>query len=153
MKFFLSSIVLCVYAYFFALFFCIMWIVFFFFRQSYWPNGVRADAKPPRDFETKNRTRVAAKVALLSCLSDELKHIIGSETTRRGLLLVFELFQMPVLNRRLLYVLFEGIIENLFPDNNLIIIIRKLYSKSPRVINNQQKINSWYYTIFFKYFI
>ncbi|KAF7987405.1 hypothetical protein HCN44_003167 [Aphidius gifuensis] len=113
------------------------------FKQSYWPNGVRADAKPPRDSETKNRTRVAAKVALLSCLSDELKHIIGSETTRRGLLLVFELFQMPVLNRRLLYVLFEGIIENLFPDNNLIIIIRKLYSKSPRVINNnQQKINS-----------
>ncbi|XP_024944002.1 sorting nexin-13 isoform X2 [Cephus cinctus] len=108
------------------------------FKHSFWPNGVKADAKPPRDSETKNRTRVAAKVALLSCLSDELKHIIGSETTRRGLLRVFELFQRPVLNRRLLYVLLEGIIENLFPQNDLVTIIRKLYSVSPRVKNKNK---------------
>lgn len=83
---------------------------------------------------------MAAKVALLSCLSDELKHIIGSETTRRGLLRVFELFQRPVLNRRLLYVLLEGIIENLFPQNDLVTIIHKLYSVSPRV--KSKKIHS-----------
>ncbi|KAK0176034.1 hypothetical protein PV328_000212 [Microctonus aethiopoides] len=110
------------------------------FKQSHWPNGVRAEAKSPRDDETKYRTRVAAKVALLSCLSDELKHIIGSETTRRGLLRVFELFQHPVLNRRLLYVLLEGIIENLFPQNDLVTIIKKLYSVSPRV--KSKKTNS-----------
>lgn len=81
----------------------------------------------------KSRTRVAAKVALLSCFSDELKHIIGSETTRRGLLRVFQLFQEPVLNRRLLYVLLEGIIENLFPQYDLVSVIRKLYSSSARV--------------------
>ncbi|XP_076756780.1 sorting nexin-13 [Xylocopa sonorina] len=103
------------------------------FKNSFWPNGVKAEKKPPRDVEMKNRTRVAAKVALLSCLSDELKHIIGSETTRRGLLRVFELFQRPVLNRRLLYVLLEGIVETLFPQNNLVDIFRKLYSVSPRV--------------------
>ncbi|XP_031789640.1 sorting nexin-13 isoform X1 [Nasonia vitripennis] len=103
------------------------------FKHSFWPNGVRADSKPPRDSETKSRTRVAAKVALLSCLSDELKHIIGSETTRRGLLRVFELFQRPVLNRRLLYVLLEGIVENLFPQTDLVTTFRKLYSVSPRV--------------------
>ncbi|XP_018371189.1 PREDICTED: sorting nexin-13-like isoform X1 [Trachymyrmex cornetzi] len=103
------------------------------FKNSFWPNGVKAESKPPRDTEMKNRTRVAAKIALLSCLSDELKHIIGSETTRRGLLRVFELFQRPVLNRRLLYVLLEGIVETLFPQNNLVTIFRKLYSVSPRV--------------------
>ncbi|XP_012252806.2 sorting nexin-13-like isoform X1 [Athalia rosae] len=103
------------------------------FKQSFWPNGVKAEAKPPRDSETKSRTRVAAKIALLSCFSDELKHIIGSETTRRGLLRVFQLFQEPVLNRRLLYVLLEGIIENLFPQNDLVSVIRKLYSSSSRV--------------------
>lgn len=103
------------------------------FKNSFWPNGVKAEKRPPRDAEMKNRTRVAAKVALLSCLSDELKHIIGSETTRRGLLRVFELFQRPVLNRRLLYVLLEGIIETLFPQNNLVDVFRKLYSSSPRV--------------------
>ncbi|XP_046424100.1 sorting nexin-13-like isoform X2 [Neodiprion virginianus] len=103
------------------------------FKHSFWPNGVKAEAKPPRDAEMKSRTRVAAKVALLSCFSDELKHIIGSETTRRGLLRVFQLFQEPVLNRRLLYVLLEGILENLFPQNDLVSVIRKLYSSSPRV--------------------
>ncbi|XP_076236973.1 sorting nexin-13 isoform X2 [Calliopsis andreniformis] len=103
------------------------------FKNSFWPNGIKAEKKPPRDMEIKNRTRVAAKVALLSCLSDELKHIIGSETTRQGLLRVFELFQQPVLNRRLLYVLLEGIIETLFPQNNLVEIFRKLYAVSPRV--------------------
>ncbi|XP_033337344.1 sorting nexin-13 isoform X1 [Megalopta genalis] len=105
------------------------------FKNSFWPNGVKAEKKPPRDSETKDRTRVAAKIALLSCLSDELKHIIGSETTRRGLLRVFELFQRPVLNRRLLYVLLEGIVETLFPENNLLDIFRKLYAVSPRVQN------------------
>ncbi|XP_076651787.1 sorting nexin-13 isoform X2 [Halictus rubicundus] len=105
------------------------------FKNSFWPNGVKAEKKPPRDSETKDRTRVAAKVALLSCLSDELKHIIGSDTTRRGLLRVFELFQRPVLNRRLLYVLLEGIVETLFPENNLVEIFRKLYAVSPRVQN------------------
>lgn len=110
----------------------------FFYRNSFWPNGIKAENKPPRDTEIKNRTRVAAKVALLSCLSDELKHIIGSETTRRGLLRVFELFQRPVLNRRLLYVLLEGIAETLFPQNNLVTVFRKLYSVSPRIRNKSK---------------
>jgi len=114
-----------------------------FCRNSFWPNGVKAESKPPRDTEMKNRTRVAAKIALLSCLSDELKHIIGSETTRRGLLRVFELFQRPVLNRRLLYVLLEGIVETLFPQNNLVTIFRKLYSVSPRV-RSKSKTKSWW---------
>ncbi|XP_012227771.1 sorting nexin-13-like isoform X2 [Linepithema humile] len=111
------------------------------FKNSFWPNGVKAESKPPRDTEMKNRTRVAAKIALLSCLSDELKHIIGSETTRRGLLRVFELFQRPVLNRRLLYVLLEGIVETLFPRNNLVTTFKKLYSVSPRV-KNKSKVKS-----------
>ncbi|XP_069691932.1 sorting nexin-13-like [Periplaneta americana] len=103
------------------------------FKQSFWPNGCKAEPRLPRDEATRMRTRVAAKVALLSSLSDELKHIIGSETTRRGLLCVFELFQHPVLNRRLLYVLLEGILETMFPQHNLSQIFRKLHSRSGRV--------------------
>ncbi|KDR10032.1 Sorting nexin-13 [Zootermopsis nevadensis] len=103
------------------------------FKQSFWPNGCKAEPRLPRDEATRMRTRVAAKVALLSSLSDELKHIIGSETTRRGLLCVFELFQHPVLNRRLLYVLLEGILETLFPQHNLSQVFRKLHSRSGRV--------------------
>ncbi|KAL3282364.1 hypothetical protein HHI36_005550 [Cryptolaemus montrouzieri] len=105
------------------------------FKQSIWPNGNKYEKAPERDEHTKNRTRVAAKVALLSCLSDELKHIIGSETTRRGLLTVFELFQNPTLNRRLLYVLFEGTLCTLFPEKDMGKIICKLHSKSKRYQN------------------
>lgn len=103
------------------------------FKQALWPNGARAEGRPPRDEATRSRTRVAAKVALLSSLSDELKHIIGSETARRGLVRVFELFQRPVLNRRLLHVLLEGVLRTLFPDNNLEQVFRRLHSRSPRV--------------------
>ncbi|KAK9869740.1 hypothetical protein WA026_003476 [Henosepilachna vigintioctopunctata] len=102
------------------------------FKQSIWPNGNKYEKGPERDDQTKHRTRVAAKVALLSCMSDELKHIIGSETTRRGLLTVFELFQNPILNRRLLYVLIEGMLCTLFPEKNMNKIICKLHSKSLR---------------------
>lgn len=72
-------------------------------------------------------------IVSLNIFVDELKHIIGSETTRRGLLCVFELFQHPVLNRRLLYVLLEGVLETLFPQHNLSQIFRKLHSRSGRV--------------------
>lgn len=105
------------------------------FKQSFWPNGNKYETKPERDIATKYRTRVAAKVALLSCLSDELKHIIGSETTRRGLLMVFELFQKPMLNRRLLYVLLEGIVCTLFPEKDFQKIFCQLHSKSKRLKN------------------
>ncbi|EFA04766.2 sorting nexin-13 [Tribolium castaneum] len=103
------------------------------FKQSFWPNGMKYEKKADRDEDTRNRTRVAAKVALLSCLSDELKHIIGSETTRRGLLTIFELFQRPILNRRLFYVLLEGVLCTLFPEKDMFKLFQKLHSKSKRI--------------------
>lgn len=104
----------------------------FVFKQSIWPNGNKYEKRPERDEHTKNRTRIAAKGALLSCLSDELKHIVGSETTRRGLITVFELFQNPTLNRRLLFVLFESILITLFPEKDMNKIISTLHSRSKR---------------------
>nr|CAD7410454.1 unnamed protein product [Timema poppensis] len=41
------------------------------FKQSFWPNGVRAEPRQSRDDITRMRTRVAAKVALLSSLSGQ----------------------------------------------------------------------------------
>lgn len=108
------------------------------FKQTFWPNGVKAEERPERDEGVKSRTRVAAKVALLSCLSDELKHIIGSETTRKGLLTIFELIQRPILNRRLLYVLLEGVLTTLFRDKDMDHIFKKMYSKSPRYQEKQR---------------
>ncbi|XP_046396118.1 sorting nexin-13-like [Ischnura elegans] len=102
------------------------------FKQSFWPNGCRAPPSEPRSEETRMRTRVAAKIALLSSLSDELKHIIGSETTRRGLSTVFDAFQCPSLNRRLCFALVEGFLTNLFPERTLPRVFQKLHSRSVR---------------------
>jgi sorting nexin-13 len=44
---------------------------FMLHRQSFWPNGCKAEPRLPRDEATRMRTRVAAKVALLSSLSGE----------------------------------------------------------------------------------
>ncbi|KAM3963594.1 sorting nexin-13 [Aphomia sociella] len=86
-----------------------------------------------RDSATKARTRVAAKVALLAAYSDDLRHIVGSDTARRGLLTLFDLFQTQEINRRLIFVLLEVVLINLFPDNKIQELFKKLYSNSSRV--------------------
>lgn len=65
--------------------------------------------------------------------SDELRHIIGSETTRRGLLRLFELLQNETLNRRFVYIVMEALLIKLFRPNDLHLIFEKLYSQSARV--------------------
>ena len=47
-------------------------------------------------------------------LIEELEHLIGSETTRQGVMLVFNMFQHQRLNRRLAYVILEGVLETIF---------------------------------------
>ncbi|XP_070471950.1 sorting nexin-13 isoform X11 [Equus przewalskii] len=53
------------------------------FRDAFWPNGILAETVPCRDKAIRMRTRVAGKTKLLSIMPDELKHIIGAETTRK----------------------------------------------------------------------
>lgn len=74
----------------------------------------------------------------LFCL-DELRHIIGSETTRRGLLRLFELLQNETLNRRFVYIIFEALLIKLFRPNDLHLIFEKLYSQSARVKEEYRK--------------
>lgn len=70
---------------------------------------------------------------MLTFLLDELRHIIGSETTRRGLLRLFELLQNETLNRRFVYIVIEALLIKLFRPNDLQLIFEKLYSQSDRV--------------------
>ena len=73
------------------------------------------------------------KAKLLGIVSDELRHIIGSETTRRGLLRLFELLQNETLNRRFVYIVIEALLIKLFRPNHLHLLFEKLYSSSARV--------------------
>ncbi|XP_053084473.1 sorting nexin-13 isoform X3 [Pangasianodon hypophthalmus] len=112
------------------------------FRDSYWPNGILAETPPRRDKSIRMRTRVAAKTNLLGIMPDELKHIIGAETTRKGILRVFEMFQHQQLNRRLVYVFLEGFLETMFPQYKFPELFIKLHSRSPRIRTYSQKVRT-----------
>ncbi|GFY73652.1 sorting nexin-13 [Trichonephila inaurata madagascariensis] len=105
--------------------------------KSIWPDGKLAATAPDRDFNTKMRTRMLAKMLLFSAIPDELKHIIGYETSYKGAMLIFNLFQYPSLNRRLLLVLFESFLKNLFPNNKFPELFKKLHSESTRLVSAQ----------------
>ena len=66
-------------------------------------------------------------------LVDELRTLIGSETTRQGVTRVFTMVQQQRLNKRLLYVILEGILETLFPHNKFRDMFHKVHSHSERV--------------------
>ncbi|OQR76512.1 sorting nexin-13-like [Tropilaelaps mercedesae] len=102
-------------------------------KNALWPNGILAEQGRERDPETKSRTQVAAKMLLLCSVTDDLRRIIGSDTTRRGMLCVFEMFQQQALNRRLVYVLLEGMLASLFPNNKFCELFRKWHATSPTI--------------------
>ncbi|ESN97474.1 hypothetical protein HELRODRAFT_193210 [Helobdella robusta] len=105
------------------------------FRDSFWPGGRLSEEVAQRDHNTKMRMRVVCKTKLYASLSDELRHLIGSETTRHGVTLVFNMFQQRQLNRRLVYVIFEGLLQTIFPENKFYETFRKLHSQSARIKN------------------
>ncbi|XP_059568471.1 sorting nexin-13 isoform X3 [Myotis daubentonii] len=112
------------------------------FRDAFWPNGILAEAVPCRDKAIRMRTRIAGKTKLLSIMPDELKHIIGAETTRKGILRVFEMFQHNQLNRRMVYVFLEGFLETLFPQYKFRELFNKLHSRSVQMQKYKQKLQT-----------
>lgn len=64
-----------------------------------------------------------------------MKHIIGYETSFKGAMLIFNMFQHPSLNRRLLFVLLENLLIALFPSNKMPELFQKLHSASPKQSN------------------
>lgn len=78
----------------------------------------------------------------LSIFSDELRSFLGSDTVRIGVTRVFDMFQYRSLNRRLVYVILEGVIETLFPQNEFKELFRKLHSQSERFKNVPVKTHS-----------
>ncbi|XP_030644730.1 sorting nexin-13 [Chanos chanos] len=112
------------------------------FRDSYWPNGILAETPPRRDKSIRMRTRVAAKTSLLGIMPDELKHIIGADTTRKGILRVFDMFQHQQMNRRLAYVFLEGFLETMFPQYKFPELFVKLHSRSARMVRYSQRLKT-----------
>ena len=64
----------------------------FFHRDTFWPNGVLAESRPPRDFNTKMRTRVVAKTKLLSTMSGTYNRLFIVSFKERPLLSLTPIF-------------------------------------------------------------
>jgi len=114
-------------------------------KDNLWPGGFPAAESASRDEAQRMKTRVAAKASVFSCMSDELRRVIGSETSRAGLSMLFEMLQYPALNKRLVIVILEGAIKTIFPDHLFDLVFQKLHSRSSRVRNdlkNSQRTSS-----------
>lgn len=101
-------------------------------KDSVWPDGQLAGDSAPRSVESRARARILAKSLMLSALPDELRLILGAETTYTGINTISSALQNKQLNRRLLYVLLERLLITIFPNNRLDKIFARLHSKSPR---------------------
>jgi len=53
-------------------------------------------------------------------------------------MLVFNMFQYPRLNRRLAYVIVEGVLETIFTDRCFPETFHKIHAQSPRLRRDQQ---------------
>lgn len=115
-------------------------------KQSFWPNGKLAYSSPRKNEELLRR-KVAAKALILTRLSESLKKVVGSETTQNGLISFFELFQIKTLNQRLVLVLFELLLKEIFPHNYFEEIFARLYAsidtKSTRSTTSSGSTADW----------
>lgn len=83
-------------------------------KSALWPNGVLTEQGPPRDEKNKYAARVCAKSVLFTLITEQLGATMGSQTTKRGALRFFDLFQHSALNRRLFYVILESVLSTLY---------------------------------------
>jgi len=105
-------------------------------KEAIWPDGKLAASAVKREEGVKQRCRVAARASLIAALPDELRRVIGSETSRTGLVMLFEMLQNTTLNRRLAIVILEGILIKLFPEHRFKEMIEKLHSRSENIRND-----------------
>lgn len=86
------------------------------FISTWWPGGELVMSWPPRSMEQREQTKKQAKSKLLAALPDAFMSMIGHENTRRGGVRLFDAFQSPLLNKHLMYTLFDEIILSIFPE-------------------------------------
>ena len=67
---------------------------------------------------------------------------MGTETVKLGVTRVFNMFQNKTLNKRLVYVCLEGMIQTLFPHNKFPELFTKLHSHSERSRSNSEAMDS-----------
>ncbi|XP_037051441.1 sorting nexin-13-like [Bradysia coprophila] len=87
--------------------------------NNIWPEGKRSSGPAAREDNTKLRTRMASRIALFALLSDDLKHVLGSETTRHGLLNLFQMLQNRKLHLRLMLILLNDVLTTVYQTDSM----------------------------------
>lgn len=74
------------------------------FRDSFWPEGVPAEAGQHVTEDDKKLTYLLAKQYLINSIPDVFVNLIGQQNARKGFLKVFEALQSRKANKQLFYV-------------------------------------------------
>lgn len=101
-------------------------------KDSMWPDGTLAPPDEVREKTERAETRVEAKIRMLSMIPDDLKRLVGSQTAKKGILRLVDMFQHPDLNKRLVYVTLESFLSELFPESKIGQALRKLQEVKAR---------------------
>lgn len=83
-------------------------------RKRLWPRGVLATEQPERSKSDKEITKLLVKTKLIGLVSDELRHLLGTDTTRSGLFSIFDMLQHKSMNKRFMYILIEYFLQSFF---------------------------------------
>ena len=80
----------------------------------------------------------------------DLKKVVGSDTMQAGLMSFFSQFQNKTLNRRLLLVIFDLLLKEIFPHNYFDEIFSRLYvsfddkcNRSASSASDQTRVADW----------
>ena len=85
------------------------------------PSAAAATTTPPvvvnEEEKLRCQIKVLVKAKMLSLMMSQFQSILGTRTVQMGTFTLFDIFQYPVLNTRLLTVLVEGCLQVLFQHN------------------------------------
>lgn len=112
------------------------------FRKRFWPKDRLAEAHLPRPKNMQEITKLLVKTKLLSFVSDEFRHILGNDATRRGIFNLFDLFQHKALNKRLFYILIENLFISLFFQSQNTNTLLPILYKIPASIKTSQNTSN-----------
>jgi len=86
-------------------------------KDSLFPKDRPAASRPKRTQQDIVLTGLLCRIRMLTAFPENLRHMLGNETTRLGIYRFWAMIQEPQLNRRFVWVLIELILSTIFPKN------------------------------------
>jgi hypothetical protein len=75
--------------------------------------------RPRRSQQNMTMTGLLSRVRMLNSVPENLRPMLGAETTRAGIHRFWSMIQHETLNRRFVWIIIELFISTLFPKNTI----------------------------------